>query len=92
MIGELSNTVELQLLLLWHTLRNQKKIIHKMTMGKFFSKRTIHVCCRREMVEESSAASMERDVAKLCNIMQRYAAECQHRRSRGIAAHLHQLA
>lgn len=77
MIGELSNTVKLQLLLLRHTLRSQKKnIIHKHDSDQKKSKRTIHVCCRREMVEESSAASMERDVAKLRNIMQRYVVEC----------------
>jgi hypothetical protein len=32
---------------------------------------TIQVCCRREIVDESNAARMERDVAKLFNIMQR---------------------
>ena len=35
------------------------------------------------MVEESSAARMERDVAKLCNVMQRYARSMSTRNSSG---------
>ena len=92
MIGELSNTVELQLLLLGYTLPNQT-IIRKNDNGQNKKKkRTSHVCCKREIVEESSAARMERDVAKLCNTMQRYIIQCQPQTLDADSRNLHQLA
>ena len=67
MVGQFAHGLELDLVLLRETLHDD----HQRMVYLRYALLTFHVWCNRAIVDESSAASTERDVLKLFNAVQR---------------------